>query len=180
MEFSAQGQSGRSVSGGPRAARVRIGLIRAAAWPRAGECACVSRKGRLAADAASACDGAEVPPAKPGNNGQVIGAVSIGVDPGSACAIMAAICFAIAQWCAPCRRQHGGRRDSSLASISPVRGQRPKTRTSRMERARRISTYATRQAAALRRARLPPSCQVSSRVSGVSIHSTQVKGTAGV
>ena len=138
MKFSAQGQSGRSVSGGPRAARVRIGLIRAAAWPRAGECACVSRKGRLAADAASACDGAEVPPAKPGNNGQVIGAVSIGVDPGSACAIMAAICFAIAQWCAPCRRQQGGRRESSLAWSVPVRGHSPKNSARKMEVPRRI------------------------------------------
>jgi hypothetical protein len=41
------------------------------------------------------------PEAKPGNIGQVSGAVTIGFEPGAGGAIIAAICMAIAQWCAP-------------------------------------------------------------------------------
>ncbi len=71
----------------------------------------------------------------PGNNGQVIGVCSVGVLLGI---FIAAICIAIAQWCAPCRLQHAGKRESSLAASVPVRGHSPKNSTSRMENPRRI------------------------------------------
>jgi hypothetical protein len=60
------------------------------------------------------------------------------VEPDAACAIIAAIRMAMAQWCAPCRRQQGGSRESSLASSVPVRGHRPKNSTMKIEVPRRI------------------------------------------
>jgi len=68
--------------------------------------------------AAKACAGAENPSAKPGKEGQVAGAVNAGVEP-VACASAACISSLMAQWCAPCRRQQAGRRESSLASRTP-------------------------------------------------------------
>ncbi len=60
-------------------------------------CAFIGKSGNPAAFAVKACDGAELPRKKPGNSGQVIGAVRIGVVPCAAFAIIAAICIAIAQ-----------------------------------------------------------------------------------
>jgi len=74
-----------------------MGLIRACARLAAAEYACTKLFGRLAAEAASTWAGAEAPIPKPGYNGQVIGAVAYGVEPDAACAIIAAICIAIAQ-----------------------------------------------------------------------------------
>ena len=73
-----------------------------------------------------------------GNMGQCDGAVSAGV-----CACVreeAGGADAMAQWCAPWRRQQAG---SDASSSSPawratVSGPRPKNRTNRMESARRI------------------------------------------
>src|ERR1039458_5796800 len=68
-------------------------LSQASQQLRVAECARAIRTGKLATTAASACLGVQGPAAKPGNEGQVGGAVSIGVEP----ATIAAICMAIAQ-----------------------------------------------------------------------------------
>ena len=60
----------------------------------AGQRASTTGTGKLTTDTAKACVGAEVPERKPGNSGQVSGAVSIGVVLD---AIIAAIRIAIAQ-----------------------------------------------------------------------------------
>ncbi|HEV2484477.1 MAG TPA: hypothetical protein VGT08_03005 [Terracidiphilus sp.] len=60
----------------------------------AGECARADKTGRLATSTASACLDMQGPAANPGNEGQVGGAFSVGVEPD---AIIAAICMAIAQ-----------------------------------------------------------------------------------
>ena len=62
---------------------------------------------------------------------------------------MAAICIAMAQWCAPWRRQQGGRRASSLAWSVPVRGHKPRNRTMKTESQRRICSDVTRYGAQL-------------------------------
>ena len=54
--------------------------------------------------------------------------------------IIAAIFAAMAQWCAPFRRQQAGREASSLAWSVAVSGPSPNTRMSRMEKPRRICT----------------------------------------
>src|SRR5271169_3914261 len=64
-------------------------------------------RGALTASAISAGVGVANIAAAPGNCGQVKGTARAGVDP--ACALVASLCMAIAQWCAPCRRQHIGR-----------------------------------------------------------------------
>ena len=84
-------------AGGPRAARGRRGRARAVEDADGGVCACTRSAGRLAADAKSACEGVEGPARKPGNMGQVSGAVRMGVLPEASCASMAAICMAMAQ-----------------------------------------------------------------------------------
>jgi hypothetical protein len=73
---------------------VRIGLICALTQLRVPRCARAIRTGRLATTAASACLGVQGPAAKPGNEGQVGGAFSVGVEPD---AIITAISMAIAQ-----------------------------------------------------------------------------------
>jgi hypothetical protein len=80
---------------------MRIGVACALALADAGECACSSREGNSAAVAASACAGVQGPAVKPGNSGQVEGAVTKGLDPELASAIIAAMRMAMAQWCAP-------------------------------------------------------------------------------
>jgi hypothetical protein len=74
----------------------------------------------------------------PGNKGQVKGAVRTGVEPVKALVIIAAMRMAMAQWCAPCRRQHGGRLASSLAGITAASGPSQKNRIRKKERPRRI------------------------------------------
>jgi hypothetical protein len=76
--------------------------------------------------------------AKPGKNGQVGGAVTIGVEPEAASTILAIIRVDMEQWCAPWRRQHGGRRESSLPGSATASGPSPKKRIKKMENARRI------------------------------------------
>jgi hypothetical protein len=125
---------------------VRIGLNQAFARRERGECGWAIKTGRLAADAANAWEGVQGPARKPGKSGQVIGAASIGVELDADLAIMAAICIAMAQWCAPWRRQQGGRRASSLACSVPVRGHKPRNRIMNTESQRRICSrcYTTR------------------------------------
>jgi len=78
------------VDGGSRLARVRIWPRRAAARPEAGELDSASRTGMLTGDAASAgiTDGRRAAP--PGYEGQVAGAVRMGL-PDAAWAIMEAM-----------------------------------------------------------------------------------------
>lgn len=126
---------------------MRIGLNLAFARRERGECGWASNTGRLAADAANAWEGVQGPARKPGKSGQVIGAVSIGVELDAVLAIMTAICIAMAQWCAPWRRQQGGKRASSLAWSIPVRGHKPRNRIMKTESDRRICSrwYTTRR-----------------------------------
>jgi hypothetical protein len=75
---------------------------------------------------------------KPGNLGQVVGAVIKGVEPDAAAANVAATGAVMAQRWAPCRRQQAGRPESSLAPSVPTRGHSPKSRARKMENPRRI------------------------------------------
>src|SRR5271157_6178032 len=50
----------------------------------------------------------------------------------------------MAQWCAPWRRQQGGRRASSPASSVAISGPKPKKSTKNKESARRIWDHITR------------------------------------
>lgn len=85
-------------AGGPRAGRARREPVSGLTEAGAGVSDCSTSAGRLGADAASACAGVEGPARKPGNMGQVIGAVRIGVLPEASWASIAAICMAMAQW----------------------------------------------------------------------------------
>lgn len=87
------------------------------------------------ADSASIDDADAV--AEPGKQGQVKGAVTMGL-PEAPRTICATIREDIAQWCAPCRRQHGGRRESSPVGRAAASGPRPKNTISRTESARLI------------------------------------------
>ena len=71
-----------------------------------------------------------------GNAGQVEGAVNAALP--DAAGIAAAISMFVAQWCAPRRRQHAGRRVSSLAPSVGERGPKPNKNMKTMESARRI------------------------------------------
>ena len=66
------------------------------------------------------------------------GAVTIGVKPELASTIIAIIRLDMAQWCAPLRRQQGGRRESSLAERITASGPNQKRRIRKMETERRI------------------------------------------
>jgi len=78
--------------------------------------------GQDAASAAAEVLGAAVPR---GNMGQCDGAVKAGVLQDAEAYTWARIASAIAQWCAPRRRQQEGRRDSSLARSVVVSGPKP-------------------------------------------------------
>jgi len=69
----------------------------------------------------------------PGNCGQVIGADIADAES----RIGAAMNMYIAQWCAPCRRQHCGKFAFSL-SINTDSGPNPKNAIRKMEKPRRI------------------------------------------
>ncbi len=69
--------------------------------------------------------------------GQWLGAVNAGVLR-AAWIMRASIASDITQWCVPLRRQQAGN-DASSPSKAAASGARPKRRTNRMERARRIS-----------------------------------------
>jgi len=120
---------------------VRIWLTRAAARLAAGECRSASKAGMLTAVEVNACGDGAAASVELGNAGQVDGAVSEGL-PDAASTIVPAD---MAQWCAPCLRQHAGRRASSLPGSRVANGPRQKKRTSKIESARRIwnSSYTT-------------------------------------
>jgi len=60
------------------------------------------------------------------------------VEPEAASSILAIIPEDMAQWCAPWRRQHAGRRASSLPGKATASGPSPKKRIKKMENPRRI------------------------------------------
>jgi len=62
----------------------------------------------------------------------------MGTEPEAACLLMAAMRSAMAQWCAPWRRQQGGRRDSSLPGRAAASGPRQKSSSKKMESPRRM------------------------------------------
>jgi len=68
----------------------------------------------------------------------VSGADTLGVESDCARDRAAAICIAMAQWCAPLRRQHSGRLESSLASRVAESGPSAKSAIRKMEKQRRI------------------------------------------
>ena len=114
-----------------------IALLGAAARPAAGRCGCTSRAS-ISCGAETKVKSADVAGgAKPGKQGQVTGAVTIGVPPDAASAVMAIIRMDMAQWWAPWRRQQGGRRDSSLPGMSAASGPSQKSRIRKMESNRR-------------------------------------------
>lgn len=76
---------------------MRIEFVCALVRVAAGECCCSNREGNSAAVAASACAGVQGPAVKPGKSGQVEGAVTKGLDPEPASAIIAAMRIAMAQ-----------------------------------------------------------------------------------
>ena len=67
-----------------------------------------------------------------------MGTLKPGLGSGGKCVIAAMRIF-MAQWCAPCRRQHGGKLASSLPSINADSGPSPKNSIRKMEKPRRIS-----------------------------------------
>ncbi len=82
--------------GGARPEGVWTGIVRISAFAAIGEWLCSRRTGRLVSDGVSACAGTQHPAAKPGNIGQVAGAVKAGAVP-YARAIIAIISAFIAQ-----------------------------------------------------------------------------------
>jgi hypothetical protein len=80
-------------------------------------------------------DGVAYPRA--GHCGQWLGALKAGVLR-AVCTMRANIASVIKQWWAPLRRQQAGRDESSPSKVA-ASGPKPKRRTNRMERARRIS-----------------------------------------
>jgi hypothetical protein len=86
--------------GGPRPARVRIWLRRAAARPALGVCGRARRAGMPTDEAISAWGVDVVAAVEPGNAGQVEGAARNAL-PGAASAMTAAMPIDIAQWWAP-------------------------------------------------------------------------------
>jgi len=87
-------------AGGPRPARVRIWLRRAAVRPATGVCGCPGRTGMPTDEVISACGADVVAAVEPGNAGQVEGAARNAL-PGAASAMTAAMPIDIAQWWAP-------------------------------------------------------------------------------
>jgi len=75
----------------------------------------------------------------------VTGLTKAGVDSRSILARIAALWTAIAQWCAPWRRQHDGKNTSSLPSTSGDKGTSPKTSIRTMEKPRRIWSNASKE-----------------------------------
>ena len=111
-------QTRQREEGGARPERLRMLVICTSAVSGIGMWACSKKTRAHELAAAKECAGAENPSAKPGKDGQVGGAVNAGVEP-IARASAACISSLMAQWCAPCRRQQAGRRESSLASRTP-------------------------------------------------------------
>jgi len=106
--------------------------------PAVGRCGCINRAGRFWGGDAKARSVEVEGGAKPGKQGQVGGAVTIGVPSDAASTVIAIIRMDMAQWCAPWRRQQGGRRDSSLAERTAASGPSQKSRIRKMETNRRI------------------------------------------
>lgn len=106
--------------------------------PWASRCSCTNRAGRPCSPHAKARTVEVEGAAKPGKQGQVGGAVTIGIGPELASTIIAIIRLDMAQWCAPLRRQQRGRLDSSLARGIAASGPSQKRRIRKMETERRI------------------------------------------
>jgi hypothetical protein len=123
-------------AGGPRPARVRIWLRRAAARDAAGECGSASNPGSPIFAATTACNGELATADSSGNSGQCEGARRL------VCVLATASASAdIPQWCAPWRRQQAGRRDSALAGSTAANGSTQYNRTSNKLSARLISSH---------------------------------------
>ena len=75
-----------------------------------------------------------VAPVQLGYKGQCMGAEKAGL-PDAVCAFIRII---MAQWCAPWRRQQGGRRNSLLAGRAAASGPSPKNKIRMIETPRRI------------------------------------------
>ncbi len=69
------------VAGGARPERVSIAVLITTAFTATGEWGCSIRTGAHERKGARACEGVKIPSTKPGNDGQVAGAVNAGVEP---------------------------------------------------------------------------------------------------